>query len=114
VELDIKVLDKSATGLGSELFSSAEFLHRQLWGPGRLATEGNVTLARRSAERDPMKTPTTHLTIEELRQVAAAKFEEAAALPEGPKKQLISKLAYNYRTMAEIRGRLASDLKRPK
>jgi hypothetical protein len=29
--------------------------------------------------------PTTYLTIEELRQVAAAKFEEAAALPEGRK-----------------------------
>jgi hypothetical protein len=58
--------------------------------------------------------PTTYLTIEELRQFAAAKFEEAATLPEGPEKQQILKLAYSYRTMAEMRGWLASDLKRPK
>jgi hypothetical protein len=56
----------------------------------------------------------TYLTIEELRQVAAAKFEEAEALPEGPKKHQILKQAYSYRTMAEMRGWLASDLKRPK
>jgi hypothetical protein len=48
----------------------------------------------------------TNPTIEELRQVAAAKFEEAAALPEGPKKQQILKLANNYRAMAEIKRRL--------
>lgn len=57
---------------------------------------------------------TTYLTIEELRQVAAAKFEEAAALADGPKKQQILKLAFSYRTMAEMRGWLTSDLKRPK
>ncbi len=58
--------------------------------------------------------PTTYLTIEELRQVAAAKLEEAAALPAGPKKQQILNSAYNCRSMAEMRGWLASDLKRPK
>jgi hypothetical protein len=36
---------------------------------------------------------TTYLTIEELRQVAASKLEEAAALHDGPKKQQILKLA---------------------
>jgi hypothetical protein len=58
--------------------------------------------------------PTTYLTIEELRQVAAAKFEEAAALPEGPKKQQILRQAQGYRNMAEMRGWFASDLKRRK
>jgi hypothetical protein len=57
--------------------------------------------------------PTTYLTIEELQQFAATKLEEAAALPEGPKKQQILKLAHSYRTMAEMRGWLDSDLKRP-
>jgi hypothetical protein len=58
--------------------------------------------------------PTTYLTIEELQQVAAAKFEEAAALPAGPRKQQILNSAYSYRTMAEMRGWLSSELKPPK
>jgi hypothetical protein len=49
--------------------------------------------------------PTTYLTIEELQQVAAAKFEEAAALPAGPRKQQILNSAYSW---------LSSELKPPK
>jgi hypothetical protein len=39
------------------------------------------TPVRKRAERDPMKTvtvPSTYLTSDELRQIAATKFEEAA------------------------------------
>jgi hypothetical protein len=35
--------------------------------------------------------PTAYLTIEELQQIASAKFEEAAALPDGPQREQILK-----------------------
>jgi hypothetical protein len=58
--------------------------------------------------------PTTYLTIEELQQVAAAKFEEAAALPAGPKRQKILNSAHSFRSLVEMRGWLSGDLQPPK
>jgi hypothetical protein len=58
--------------------------------------------------------PTTYLTIEELEQIAAAKFEKAASLADGPQKQEIMKSAYGYRSLAEMKGWLSSELQPPK
>jgi hypothetical protein len=57
--------------------------------------------------------PTTYLTIEELQEMAAAKFEEAAALLPGPEQQEILKKAYGYRSLAEMKAWLSSDLRPP-
>jgi hypothetical protein len=57
--------------------------------------------------------PTTYLTIEELHEMAAAKFEEAAALSPGPERQEILKKAYGYRSLAEMKAWLSSDLRPP-
>ena len=58
--------------------------------------------------------PTTYLTTEELQQIASAKFEEAAALPDCPQRQQILKSARGFRNLAEIKGWLSSDLQLPK
>jgi hypothetical protein len=42
--------------------------------------------------------PTTYLTTEELQQIASDKFEEAAALPDGPQRKQILKLAHSFRS----------------
>jgi hypothetical protein len=47
------------------------------------------------------------LTLEEYRELAAALFEDAAALPPGPKKDEISKLAHGYQLLAEVKDGLA-------
>ena len=47
--------------------------------------------------------PSTHLTIDECEALAAALFEDAAALPPGPKKQEILKLAQGYRTLGKMK-----------
>jgi hypothetical protein len=57
--------------------------------------------------------PTTYLTIEELHEMAAAKFEEAAALLPGPERQEILKKAYGYRSLADMKALLSSDLRSP-
>jgi hypothetical protein len=57
--------------------------------------------------------PTTYLTVEELQEMAAAKFEEAAALLPGPERQEILKKAYSYRSLAEMKAWLSSDLRPP-
>jgi hypothetical protein len=57
--------------------------------------------------------PTTYLTIEELQEMAAAKFEEAAALVPGPERQELLKKAYGYRSLAEMKAWLSSDLRPP-
>jgi hypothetical protein len=58
--------------------------------------------------------PTTYLTVDELQQIAAAKFEEAASLPDGPQRQEILKSAYGFQTLAEMKGWLSSELQSPK
>jgi hypothetical protein len=50
--------------------------------------------------------PTT-LTLNECRELAAALFEDAAALPPGPKKDEILKLAHGYQILAEMKEWLA-------
>ena len=57
--------------------------------------------------------PTTYLTIEELHEMAAAKFEEAAALSPGPEQQEILKKAYGYRSLADMKALLCSDPRPP-
>ena len=57
--------------------------------------------------------PTTYLTIEELQEMAAVKFEEAAALLPGPEQQEILKKAFGYRSLAEMKAWLSSDLRPP-
>jgi hypothetical protein len=57
--------------------------------------------------------PTTYLTIEELHEMAAAKFEEAAALLPGPEQQEILKEAYGYKSLADMKSWLSSDQRPP-
>ena len=60
------------------------------------------------------RSPTTYLTIEELTQIAAEKFEQAAALAPFLSKERTSASAQNFRNLAEIKGWLSSGLKPPK
>jgi hypothetical protein len=53
--------------------------------------------------------PTTYLTTVELQQIAAAKFEEASLLPDGPLRREVLKSAQNFRKLAEVKGWLSSD-----
>jgi hypothetical protein len=53
-------------------------------------------------------------TTEELKQIAAEKFEEAASLPPGPDQQKIFIAATGFQHAAEVRGWLASELRPPK
>jgi hypothetical protein len=57
--------------------------------------------------------PTTYLTIEELHEMAAAKFEEAAALAPGPQQQEILKKAYGYKSLADMKAWLSTDPRPP-
>ena len=59
----------------------------------------------------PMTKP---MTSEELRQIAAEKFEEARALPPGPDQQKVFIAATGYRHAADVRGWLSSELRTPK
>jgi hypothetical protein len=54
--------------------------------------------------------PETNLTVEQCRELAAAMFEDAAALPPGPKKEEILKLAHGYRNLAEMKEWLAKKM----
>ena len=51
-----------------------------------------------------------NLTVEQCRELAAAMFEEAAALPPGPKKDERLKLAQGYSNLAEMKDWLAKKL----
>jgi hypothetical protein len=51
-----------------------------------------------------------NLTVEQCRELAAAMSEEAAALPPGPKKDEILKLARGYSNLAEMKDWLAKKL----
>jgi hypothetical protein len=60
------------------------------------------------------RSPTTYLTIEELTQIAAEKFEQAAALGPSYQKEELLRSAENFRSLAEIKGWLSSELRPPK
>jgi hypothetical protein len=53
------------------------------------------------------------LTVEDLNGTAASKFEEAADLSPGPKRQEISKKACSYKSLADMKARLSGDLRSP-
>jgi len=53
------------------------------------------------------------VTGEDLYQIAAIKFEEAAATPEGSGRQQILNSAYNFRDLAKMKGWPPSDMKPP-
>jgi hypothetical protein len=57
--------------------------------------------------------PTTYLTIEELQNMAAERFEEAAALSPGPERQEILKKAYGYLSLADMKALLVRDPRPP-
>lgn len=57
--------------------------------------------------------PATYLSSDELRQIAASQFEEAANLPPGPTRQEILKKAHGYQTLADMKAWLSSDLRPP-
>jgi hypothetical protein len=57
--------------------------------------------------------PTTYLTGEYLYQIAAIKFEEAAATPEGSARQQTLNSAYNFRDLAKVKGWPPTDIKPP-
>jgi hypothetical protein len=48
-----------------------------------------------------------NLTVEQCRELAVAMFEEAAALPPGPKKDGMLKLAHGYSNLAATKDWLA-------
>jgi hypothetical protein len=60
------------------------------------------------------RVPTTYLTVDELKQIAAARFAEAAALPPGPKRQGILDKAYGFQSLADIKSWLSSELRPPR
>ena len=60
------------------------------------------------------RSPTTYLTLEEIRQIAAAKLAEAEALPPGFQQDELLRTVENFRHLAEIKGWLASELRPPK
>jgi hypothetical protein len=53
------------------------------------------------------------LTVEELQEMAAAKFQEAAVLSPGPEQQEILKKAYGYLSLADMKALLVRDLRPP-
>ena len=83
---------------------------RALW---RLREYRILARQRGSATMRAFK-PTTYMTTEELQQIAAAKFEEAAALPDGPQKQTVLRSAQTYFNQAQMKGWLSSELQSPK
>jgi hypothetical protein len=72
-----------------------------------LVCDKRVTLGAPMARK---KEPPTNLTIEQCFELAAAMFEDAAALPPGPKKDEILKLAQGYRNLAEMKEWLSGKL----
>jgi hypothetical protein len=60
------------------------------------------------------RSPTTYLTIEELTQIAAEKFDQAAALAPSYQKEELLRSAEKFRSLAENRGWLSSELQPPK
>ena len=60
------------------------------------------------------RNPTTYLTTDELKQIAAERFAEAAALPAGPEKQDILKEGCAYQSLADIKKWLSSELRPPR
>jgi hypothetical protein len=57
--------------------------------------------------------PTTYLTGEDLYQIAAIKFGEAAVTPEGPARQRVLKSAYNFHDLAKMKGWPQNGVKAP-
>ena len=57
--------------------------------------------------------PATYLSIDELRQIAASQFAEAANLPPGPTRQQLLKKAHSFQTLADMKAWLSSDLRPP-
>jgi len=57
--------------------------------------------------------PTTYLTVDELQEMAAAKFQEAAALAPGPEQQEILKKAFGYLSRADMKASPVRDLRPP-
>jgi len=53
------------------------------------------------------------LSIDELRQIAASQFAEAANLPPGPTRQQLLKKAHSFQTLADMKAWLSSDLRPP-
>ena len=60
------------------------------------------------------RNPTTYLTADELKQIAAERFAEAAALPAGPEQQDVLKKACSYQSLAEMKEWLSSELRPPR
>jgi len=54
------------------------------------------------------RSPTTYLTLEEIRQIAASKLEEAVALPPSFQKEELLRSAENFRSLAEFKGGYAA------
>jgi hypothetical protein len=67
----------------------------------------------RSSTMGRASRPTTYLTVEELHEMAAAKFEEAAALSPGPEQQEILKKAYGFKSLADMKTWLCTELRPP-
>jgi hypothetical protein len=60
------------------------------------------------------QSPISYLTIEELTQIAAEKYEQAEALAPSYQKEELLRSADNFRHIAEIKGWLSSELQPPK
>ena len=60
------------------------------------------------------RSPPTYLTIEELTQTAAERYEQAAALAPSYQKGELLRSAENFRSLAKIKGWLPSKSRPPK
>ena len=56
----------------------------------------------------PRRSPSTYLTADELKQIAAIKFNEAASIEPGAERQEILKSAHGYQNLAEMKRYLGS------
>jgi hypothetical protein len=54
--------------------------------------------------------PSRNLTTEECEELAAGLVEDTAALPPGPKKEEMLKLAQDYRNLAEMKRLVAREV----
>ena len=96
--LDCRLPDRQATIGMDKVPWIASFGTR-----GALATERFVlpSAGKRSAT---MKNDLTHLTIEEITQIAARKLEQAAALAPSREKEELLRSAENFRALAEVKA----------
>jgi hypothetical protein len=75
----------------------------------RLQWEGAAAAV--SAMMKPVRKPRPYFSAEQLKEIATAKYAEAATTPEGPDRQKILKEARSFQSRAMIKRWLTSQLR---